>query len=193
MLDVADVVERLHRQAGADGRVADADRDPLTSRRIGCRAEVAGRCQPDPDADAGARVAAIEDVVVALPAPREAADPVDLAQRLESVPSAGQELVCVGLVAGVPHDPVARRVHDPVQGEGDLDGAERAREMPAGRLDGADHLLAHLGGERLELLIGEVAELRGFANRLEQSQACLSLAEDRPEYKTDAGLRPVSP
>ena len=130
-LSVPEVVERLHRQARADGRVADADRDPLAPRRIGCAAQVAGRGQSDPDADAGAGVAAVEDVVVALAAPREAADAVDLAQRLESVPPAGEELVRVGLVAGVPHDPVARRVHDPVQRECDLDGAKRAGEVAA--------------------------------------------------------------
>ena len=124
MLDVADVVERLHRQARADGRVADADRDPLAPRGIRRWAQVASRREPDPDADAGAGMTAVEDVVVALAAPREAADPVNLAQRLESVPATGEELVRVGLVPGVPDDPVARRVHDPVQGEGDLDGSE---------------------------------------------------------------------
>ena len=76
----------------------------------------------------------------------------------------------VGLVPGVPHDPVARRVHHAVQGERDLDGAERAGEVSAGVVDGANHLLAQLARQGLELLAGQVVELRRLANRFEQRQ-----------------------
>ena len=106
----------------------------IRCRRAGSAggADVARRRQADADAHAGPGVAAVEDVVLALAAAREAADAADLAQGVEPVPSVGEQLVGVGLVPGVPHDPVARRVHDAVQRERDLDRAERAGEVAAG-------------------------------------------------------------
>jgi hypothetical protein len=59
--------------------------------------------------------------------------------------------VGIGLVPGVPHDPVARRIHHPVEGQRDLDRSQRAGQVPAGALHGADHLLAQLGGQRFDL------------------------------------------
>ena len=61
----------------------------IRCRRAGSAAvaQVARRGQADADADAGPGMAAVEDVVLALAAPREAADAVDLAQRVEPVPS----------------------------------------------------------------------------------------------------------
>jgi hypothetical protein len=44
-----------------------------------------------------------EGVVLALVAPRKAADAAQLAQRVHAVAPAGQDLVRVGLVAHVPH------------------------------------------------------------------------------------------
>ncbi len=175
VLHIPEMVERLHRQPRADRRVPDADRDPLPPRRIGLGLQVTCGCQPHADRHSGPGVAAVEDVVLALAPAREPADAVDLAQRLESVPAPGQQLVGVGLVPGVPHDPIARRVHDPVQRERDLDRTERAREVSAGALDGADHLLAQLAGESLQLLRAEVAELPRFVNRLEQRQGWFAL------------------
>ena len=78
-------------------------------------------------------MAAVEDVVRRLGAPREAADPVELAERPEPLEAAGQELVRVGLMAGVPDDPVARRFEQPVERDRQLDDAERRAEVAAGR------------------------------------------------------------
>jgi hypothetical protein len=175
VLHVSQVVQRLHRQPGADGRVADAHCDPLAPRGIGLGSQVARGRQADADADTGSSMTAVEDVVLALAPAREAADAVDLAQRVEAVPAPGEQLVGVRLVTGVPHDPVARRVHDPVKGEGDLDRAERARQVAAGHLDGANHLLAQLPGESVQVLRAEVAEPRGIVNGLEQRQGWLVL------------------
>ena len=168
---VTEVVQRLEGQAALHRGVADADRDPLPARRVAARAQIAGRGQSDADADPGPGVPAVEDVVLALAAAREAADAVELAQRLEAIAAAGQQLVGVRLVPGVPHDPVARRVHDPVQRERDLHGAQRAGEVAARVLDGADHLLAQLGGERLELSRAQPAQLRGVVDRFEEGHA----------------------
>ena len=143
---VADVVERLQAEAAHQRRVADDDRDPLEAV-----AEVAGLGQALGDRQAGAGVAAVEDVVRRLAPAREAADAVELAERPEPLEPARQQLVRVGLVAGVPDDPVARRLEQPVEGDRDLDDAERRAEMAAGRGDRRDDRLADLLGELLEL------------------------------------------
>ena len=74
---------------------------------------------------------AIEHVVRRLGPAREAADAVELAQRPEALEAPGQELVRVGLVAGVPDDPVARRLEQPVERDRQLDDAQRGPEVAA--------------------------------------------------------------
>jgi hypothetical protein len=92
--------------------------------RIISRQQVSSRRQPYADADAGPRVAAVEDVMLALAAPRKAADSAQLTQGVEAVCASGQQLVRVGLVAGVPHDAIAWRIEYPMQGNGDLHRAQ---------------------------------------------------------------------
>ena len=52
--------------------------------------------------------------------------------QLAEVVPAGQQLVHVGLVAGVEDDRVPRRVEDAVQRDGELDDAEVGAEVAAG-------------------------------------------------------------
>ena len=155
-LALADVVERLEAEAAHERRVADDDRDPLEAV-----AQVAGRREALGDRQAGAGVAAVEHVVLRLGAAREAADAVELAERPEPLEAAGQQLVRVGLVAGVPDDPVARRLEQPVERDRQLDDAERRAEVAAGRGDGRDDRLADLGGELRELGLGQAAKVGG--------------------------------
>ena len=169
-MGLTEVVQRLEREAARERGVADADRDPLLPARVAGRQEVASRRQAGGDADPGPRMAAVEHVVIALGSAREAADAVHLAQAAEGVHPAGQELVGVGLVAGVPHDPIMGRVHDPVQRDGDLHRSERRREMAAGLLDGADHLLAELTGQLVELGIGQGPKLGGLGDAIEDGR-----------------------
>ena len=74
-------------------------------------------------------------------------DAAELAERVEPLVAAGQQLVRVGLVAGVPDDPVARRLEQAVEGERQLDHAERRAEVAAGRRDRLDDRLADLLGQ----------------------------------------------
>ena len=117
-LALADVVERLERQAAHQRGVADDDGDPLEAV-----AEVARLGEALGDRQPGAGMAAVEDVVRRLGAAREAADPVELAQRPEPLEAAGQQLVRVGLVAGVPDDPVARRLEQAMERDRQLHDA----------------------------------------------------------------------
>ena len=95
-----------------------------------------------------------------LGAARVARQPAALAQRAEAVLAARDDLVDVGLVPGVPDDPVARRVEDPVQREGDLDDAEARAEVPTGARDRVDEEVADLRGED-----GQLAAASGFRSR----------------------------
>ena len=145
---------RLEREPGHQRRVADHDGDPLMRA-----ADVPGRGEALRDGQARARVAAVEDVVLALAPPREAADTVDLAQRPEALETAGQQLMGVRLVAGVPHDLVARRLEQAMERNRDLDHAEARAEVAAGLRDGGDDRLADLGGELLQLALAEAAQV----------------------------------
>ena len=87
-------------------------------------AQIARLRQPLPDGQAGSGVTAVEDVVRRLGPAREAADAVELTQRREPLQASGQQLVRVGLVAGIPDDSIARRLQQPVEGDRQLDDAE---------------------------------------------------------------------
>ncbi len=154
---MADVVERLERQPAHQRGVADDDRDPLEPV-----AQVARLGQPLGDRQAGPGVSAIEHVVRRLGPSREPADAVELAQRAEALQPAGQQLVRVGLVAGVPHDPVARRLEQPVQRDRQLDDAERRAEVTAGVRHGLHDRVADLDGQLRELDLVEPAQVGGL-------------------------------
>ena len=150
---VGDVVQRLPRHPAGQGAVADhRDRvavpDALDLERPG---DAVGPGQ------GGGGVGVLDDVVLGLRAAGVAGQPA-LAPEHGEVLAAGEQLVHVGLVAGVEDDPVARGVEDPVQGDGQLDHAEVGAQVPAGGGHGADQVLADLLGEGVEVGVVEAAE-----------------------------------
>ena len=153
-LTLADVVERLEAEPAHQRRIPDDDRDALQAV-----AEVARRREALGDREARARMAAVEHVVLRLGAAREATDAVQLAQRAELLVAARQQLVGIGLVAGVPDDPVARRVEQPMQR--DASARRRRATSRGGRRSGdrLDDRLADLGGEGDQLVLGEPAQV----------------------------------
>ena len=102
-----------------------------------------------------------ERVVFALGALGEAGQAAALAQRADAVAPAGEDLVRIGLVADVPDQPVARRVEDVVQRDGQLDHAEPGAQMAAGHRDRVDRLGAQLVGELPQLAFVELAQVLG--------------------------------
>ena len=94
------------------------------------------------------------------------ASPLVLADRVQLVAAAGQDLVRVGLVADVPEDLVARGVEQRVQRDRDLAGAEVGAEVAADLADGVDDVLAHLLGDRLKLLVAEPVQVLGLVDRV---------------------------
>ncbi len=155
-LALADVVERLERQPAHQRRVADDDRDPLHAvaeiTRLG---EPLGDRQPRPG------VTAVEHVVGRFGSAWEAADAVERSEGPETLQSAREQLVRVGLVAGVPHDPVARRLQQPMEGDRELDDAEGRTEVAARLRDSRDDRFADLGGKLGQLWFGEPAQVPG--------------------------------
>ena len=89
-----------------------------------------------------------------------------LADRLQLVAAAGQDLVGVGLVADVPEDLVVRGVEQRVQRDGDLARAEVGAEVAADLPDGVDDVLADLLRHLLELLVGQAVQVLGLVDAL---------------------------
>jgi len=81
--------------------------------------------------------------------------------------------VRVGLVPDVPEDLVARGLEHGVQGDGQLAGAEVGAEVTADLADGVDDVLAHLLGDLHELLLGELVQVLGTVDLLEQAHEVL--------------------
>ena len=84
-----------------------------------------------------------------------------LADRLQLLAPAGENLVGVGLMTYVPEDLVVRRVQQRVQRYGQLARAEIGAEVTADLPHSVDDVLAHLLGELREFLLGERLEVLG--------------------------------
>src|SRR5690606_33494148 len=108
----------------------------------------------------GGGVAVRDPVVLRLGPARVAGEAALLAERVEVRRPAGDDLVHVGLVAGVPQDDVPGRVEHPVQGQRELDRTEVRPQVPAaGSGHGVDDELPDLGGELRQLVVRQLAEV----------------------------------
>ena len=96
-------------------------------------------------------MAVLDEVVPALLAARVARHAARLAQLRELLAAAGEDLVHVRLVAGVPEDRVGRRLEHAVQRQRQLDRAEVGTEVPGVLGDRLDDDVADLAGEFVEL------------------------------------------
>ena len=100
-------------------------------------------------AEHGGGVAVLDDVVLGL-RPRGVAGQAALAAELGEVLPAGEELVHVRLVAGVPQHPVGGGVEDAVERDRQLHHAEVGAQVPAGPGDRLDEEVADVGGQFVE-------------------------------------------
>ena len=91
-----------------------------------------------------------------------------LADGVEPVAAAGEDLVRIGLVPDVPEDLVLRRVQQAVQRDRELAGAEVGAEVAADLADRVDDQLADLLRHLLELLVGKLPEVGRGVDRVEQ-------------------------
>lgn len=107
-------------------------------------------------------------VVLAFAAAREGRDTVLLAQAEHAVTAPGEDLVRVGLVPHVPHQPVVRGVEHVVQGDGQLDDAQTGTKMPTGLPNGVEQFLAQFVGQRFQVGFGQPAQAGRRVSAVEQ-------------------------
>ena len=178
-LQPAGVVQRLESDAAGQGAVADHGddlavlADPLAHRLL----------EPDGVADRGRGVAGAHDVVLGLGDRAERGEALVLADRVEPVAAAGEDLVRVGLVADVPEDLVARRIEQAVQDRRQLAGPEVGAEVAADLADRVDDQLADLLRDLGQLLVASPRQIGRAVDRVEQAHGGLALGVWRLRHR----------
>jgi hypothetical protein len=157
---VAEVVERLVGHPAGHRAVADhRDHAPVG---IPERGRETVRVAED-----RRRVAVLDPIVLGLGTGGVAGQPAGLPQAVEALCAAGEDLVDVGLVAGVPQDHVVRRVEHAVQRERQLDRSEVRPQMPAAARHRVDDERPHVGGQRRQLVRAEVPQVLRLGDLLQ--------------------------
>ncbi len=159
------MVECLEGHARGQGAVADhRDRLALDALQLGGNGHAQG------SADGGAGVTDAKGVVFALAAAREGGQAVLLAQAGHAFATTGEDLVRIGLVAHVPHQPVFRGVEDVMQGHGQFDDAQAGAEVTAGLAHGPQEKGAQFVGDGFQLGVIELAQLHRRVDAVEQGR-----------------------
>src|SRR5664279_6131754 len=78
-------------------------------------------------------------------------------------------------MAGVPDDPVAGRLEQPMERDRELDHAERRAQVAASRCDRLDDLLANLIGQLGQLRVAHAAQVGRAAKRWKNGQGSMLL------------------
>ena len=166
---VPEVVERLVGHPAGERAVADdGDDAAVPAVALELAAQLEGGREAVGVGEGGRGVRALDPVVLGLGAARIARQPSALLQVLEAVAPPGEQLVDVGLMAGVEQQDVARRVEDPVQRDGELDDAEVRAQVPAGLRDRVDDERPDLRCQLDELVLGEELQVRRRLDRGEE-------------------------
>jgi hypothetical protein len=123
-----------------------------------------------------------DGVVLGLLPRREARQATVLADGVEAIGTAGEDLVRVGLVPHVPDDGVARTLQDAVQGDGQLDDPETRGEVTARLADARNDELADLAAEHGQLALGEAMQVvwRGDRGQEAHTRGSIASASTRP-------------
>ncbi len=106
---------------------------------------------------------------------RVAGDPAALPQAGECGLAAGQQLVYVGLMAGIKYDPVDRRVEYPVQCDRELYDAKVRPEMAASPGHCCDEQITDLGRQQRQLVRAQLLEVTRTRDGLQQCHLICSL------------------
>ena len=180
---VAEVVEGLVGHAAGHRAVADDGHDVAMVVDAG----VAGAGQAVGVGQDRGGVGVLHVVVAALLPARVAGEPAGLAQLREAGLAPGDDLVDVGLVAGVPQDGVEGRLEHPVERERQLDRAEVGAEMPAGVGHGLHDEVTDLAGQLVELGVREPLQVGGLVDGVEDHGRLPSVG--RCDVTAGPGLR----
>ena len=95
--------------------------------------------------------------------------PSGLADGVEAVAAAGEQLVDVGLVADVEDEAVGGRIENGMERDGQLDDAQIGPEMAARFGQNGDEFLADFLRQGRELLQRELFNVGGRINRVEKA------------------------
>ncbi|CAM5529107.1 hypothetical protein STENM223S_01087 [Streptomyces tendae] len=174
VLGGGDVVQRLPGHAAGEGAVADDGDDVVVALQ-----DLVGLGDAVGPAQDGGGVAVLDDVVLGLGL-RGVAGQAALHLQLREVLASGEQLVHVGLVAGVPEHLVLRRVEDPVQGEGEFHHAEVGAEVAAGLGHGLDEEGTDLLGQLVQLFQAEPVQIARSRDAGQQRHPCLLAVELLP-------------
>ena len=101
----------------------------------------------------------LDPVVLGFGAGRVAGQASPLPEMLETFGPTGQDLVDIGLVAGVEDDRIVRRVEDSVNAQGEFDDAKVRAQVPTGATDPVDEEAADLGCEACQLAARERSQV----------------------------------
>ncbi len=185
--DLACVAEGLEGHAAGEGSVADHGDDLA----LGVAPKLLAEKQAQGRRKRGRGVSRVERVVGAFAPFRETAHPVPTPQRGKILPAAGDDLVRVALVTDVPDDLVAGGFEYPVQGQGQLHHAEVRRQVAAVLRDDPDDVAPDLGGEAVELAVGEPFDVLGRIDVLQYRIGFHRLVPHSAKPIAGAGRKPA--
>jgi hypothetical protein len=164
LVQATGVQQRLEGHAAGERAIADHRHDLA----VLADARAHGLLDADRVRDRGRGVPGAHDVVLGLPDRAERREAAVGADCRELVATTGENLVRICLMTDVPEHLVGRRVEQRVQRHGDLADAEVGAEVAADLPDRVDDQLADLLRDLLQLVLVEVAEIRGPIDLVEQ-------------------------
>ena len=112
-------------------------------------------------------------VIRALAALGKTGDAALAAQGSHAGAPPGQDLVRVGLMAHIPHQPIFGRIEDIMQRDGEFHGAEVGGEMAAGPGDRVDQKLAQLVRQRRQTRFWQLAQIQRSIDCLLYTSRCV--------------------
>ena len=160
------MVQRLEGHARRHAAVADErDGDVVAPLVLGGSRHAQGR------GDRGARVARAEMIVGRFGATQEFRDASRPADGLETLSTAGEQLVRVTLVTNVEHQAVAWRIEDVVERRDEFRGAEARSQVAASARDHVEDLRAQFLDHRRHLFARQRAQILGPVDAIQQPLA----------------------
>ena len=165
------IIHRLKDDAGRQGAVAD-DGDAVPVRMA---QQIVGHLETRDAGDTAPGMAGHEQVVQAFFRVGIAHRPAARADRLETRIAAGDELVRINLMPGIPDEAVLAEIERQVQGQAKFDDAEIAGKVSGPNAEDAHQFVAHLLRQVGKLLLRQLVQIRRRLDLRQQWTAHLIL------------------
>ena len=152
------MVDRFQGHAAGEGAIADhGDAFEVFTALIPGQGHAQGR------RDRGGGMAGTEVVEAAFTALEITSHAALLAQGVKALPATGEQLVGIGLVAHVPHHPIAVEIEGLVQSQGEFHHPEARTEMAAAGGNHLKMLVPDLASDGFQFSDAEAMQLVGMA------------------------------